>query len=157
MNVEHTKRFYEYHFAMNRKLWHYCLESLTPDQFDEETGISAGSIRKTFVHMMSSDERWFQGLRGEEVPEYPDTAQFENPDVVRERWDGVENMMREYLEGLTDSEIISPFERGIDRWHALFHVVNHGTHHRGQIVSMLRIIGIKPIPQDFVFFVLETV
>ncbi|MFX0045001.1 MAG: DinB family protein [Candidatus Hermodarchaeota archaeon] len=154
MNAEHTQRFYEYHFAMNRNLWDYCLENLTTDQFNEETGISAGSIRKTFVHIMSSDERWFRGLRGEEVPEYPDAAQLEDLEVVRKRWEGVEAMMREYLEGLTDSEMSEPFERGIDRWHALFHVVNHGTHHRGQIVSMLRILGIKPVPQDFVFFVL---
>jgi len=33
----------------------------------------------------------------------------------------------------------------------LLHVFNHGTYHRGQIVNMLRQLGIEKIPQtDFI-------
>ncbi len=35
----------------------------------------------------------------------------------------------------------------------LTHVANHGTHHRGQIASLLRDEGIAPPPSDFIFYV----
>ncbi|PCE66334.1 DinB family protein [Sediminicola luteus] len=34
----------------------------------------------------------------------------------------------------------------------LFHIVNHGTHHRGQINSILREAGLEPIPLDYIFY-----
>lgn len=34
----------------------------------------------------------------------------------------------------------------------LFHVVNHTTHHRGQIVSDFRQSGIAPLVTDYIFF-----
>jgi uncharacterized damage-inducible protein DinB len=34
----------------------------------------------------------------------------------------------------------------------LFHVVNHSTHHRGQIMMDLRASGITPEPLDYIFY-----
>jgi len=34
----------------------------------------------------------------------------------------------------------------------LFHVVNHSTHHRGQILMDFRAHGITPLPLDYVFY-----
>ncbi len=34
----------------------------------------------------------------------------------------------------------------------LFHVANHTTHHRGQIISDLRMKGIAPIKTDYIFY-----
>ncbi len=34
----------------------------------------------------------------------------------------------------------------------LFHVVNHSTHHRGQIMMDLRVSGIAPEPLDYIFY-----
>lgn len=34
----------------------------------------------------------------------------------------------------------------------LFHVVNHFTHHRGQLVSDLRQSGIEPLVTDYIFY-----
>ncbi|HOY16799.1 MAG TPA: DinB family protein [Haliscomenobacter sp.] len=35
----------------------------------------------------------------------------------------------------------------------LFHVINHTTHHRGQIISDFRQAGIEPLKTDYVFYV----
>ncbi|MEZ4777303.1 MAG: DinB family protein [Bacteroidia bacterium] len=42
------------------------------------------------------------------------------------------------------------FENSIQE--ILFHVVNHTTHHRGQIISDLRQKGIEPIVTDYIFY-----
>lgn len=34
----------------------------------------------------------------------------------------------------------------------LFHLANHTTHHRGQIVAQLRGIGVEPIITDYIFY-----
>jgi len=34
----------------------------------------------------------------------------------------------------------------------LFHVVNHSTHHKGQIISDFRRLGIDPIITDYIFY-----
>jgi len=34
----------------------------------------------------------------------------------------------------------------------LFHIINHSTHHRGQISINFRNIGIEPIPFDYIYY-----
>ena len=34
----------------------------------------------------------------------------------------------------------------------LFHVINHSTYHRGQIMSALKEAGIPPLPTDYIFY-----
>jgi uncharacterized damage-inducible protein DinB len=69
MNADNIRHLYEYHFALNRKFWHFCIENLSWKQLIGIDKISVGSIRNQFVHIMSVDERWFRGLRGK-----PDTG-----------------------------------------------------------------------------------
>ena len=44
---------------------------------------------------------------------------------------------------------------GLPAWQIVMHVVNHGTLHRGQIVGMLRQLGVKPPATDIVFYYYE--
>jgi uncharacterized damage-inducible protein DinB len=37
-------------------------------------------------------------------------------------------------------------------WQLMLHVVNHGTHHRGQVAGFLRSLGKTPPPLDLVLF-----
>lgn len=34
----------------------------------------------------------------------------------------------------------------------LTHLINHGTHHRGQIAMLMREVGMEAIPSDFIYF-----
>jgi len=154
MNVEHIRHLYEYHFTRNHKLLDYCEEKLTDGQLTQKLTIAMESIRNLFVHIIDTDERWFCGLRGVDVPGVGDVTRFSNPNEIREHWKKIEKDMREYLKKIHDDDIEKPFEQTMQVWHVLFHVVNHGTHHRAQIVSALRQLKIDPIPQDYIFYVL---
>ena len=37
-------------------------------------------------------------------------------------------------------------------WQIILHVVNHGTHHRGQVSGFLRTLGHTPPPLDLIAF-----
>jgi uncharacterized damage-inducible protein DinB len=154
MTADHLRHLFEYHFTLNRKFWHFCIENLKWNQMIEKSDISVGSIRNQFVHIMSVDDRWFSGFRKTPVPEHADPENFGKPEELRLKWDMIEADMRAFLDGLIDDDLEKPYHENMKVWHVLSHVVNHGTAHRAQIGAMLRHFGLKPPPQDYIFFVM---
>ncbi len=68
MTADGIRTLYDYHFALNRRVWDRCVMSLDAARFTEELGYSLGSIRNQVVHVASVDMRWLARLRGAPVP-----------------------------------------------------------------------------------------
>lgn len=151
MNAGDFRNLYEYHFDSNRKIWERCIVPLTDNAFKQKVNYSVGSIRNQTVHMMNVDERWFCGLRGVEIPPFINPTTYKTREAIREKWDEVETMMRAYLSTLTDEDLKQTFEKWTV-WQTLFHVVNHGTDHRAQLLSALHTAGAATFAQDYFFF-----
>lgn len=157
MNADAFRHLYDYHFTANRKIWNECIVSLSDEQFTRKTGYSVGSVRNQVVHMMNIDDRWFCGLRGVKVPGFLNPIHYAKRDRIRQKWDGIEATMRDYLVTLQDDALFEqPFlEADNDPtclWQVLIHVINHGTDHRAQLLSLLNQLGVKTFPQDYFFF-----
>lgn len=152
MTADDFRQLYEYHFTLNRRVWERSVMALTDEQFTRKLGYSVGSVRNQCVHMLNIDDRWFSGLRGVEVPGFLNPVYFRKRVVIRERWDSVEADMRAYLSTLSDEHLDQPFEEGLKVWQVLFHVLNHGTDHRAQLLAMLNQLGAPTFPQDYFFF-----
>jgi len=157
MNANAFRKFYDYHFAENRKIWDACIPSLSYEQFTQNTNYSHGSVRNQIVHLMSTDEAWFSGLRGVEPPKPFNPATFDDREIIRLHWDSVEQKMCDYLAKLQDDMLFEkPFGDGEDKdlilWQVLLHVVNHGTDHRAQLLRLLNDLGAKTGPQDYIFY-----
>ena len=65
-----------------------------------------------------------------------------------------------WTENLTEEKLASmlgyvgiaqPVERSIPYWHAALHLFNHHTHHRGQITTLLKQMGIDPGVTDLLY------
>ena len=109
---------------------------------------------------MSVDDTWFSALRGVEIPESLNPANFDDRRIIRTHWDTVEQNMRDYLAKLRDDMLFEkPFADGEDKdlveWKVLLHVVNHGTDHRAQLLRLLDDLGVKTGPQDYIFYVYD--
>jgi uncharacterized damage-inducible protein DinB len=157
MNADDFRQLYQYHFTINHKIWTECVVPLTQEQFIKKADYSIGSVRNQVVHMLNIDDRWFSGLRGEEVPPFLDPELFLTREEVRQMWDSVEDKMLAYLENLHDDDLHKPLpsdptDDSMKIWQVLIHVVNHGTDHRAQLLSILNQLGVQTFPQDFVFF-----
>jgi uncharacterized damage-inducible protein DinB len=160
MNADAFRHFYEYHFTENRKIWDSYVTLLSHEQFTQHVGYSHGSVRNQIVHIISVDDTWFSGLRGVDIPEPLDPADFDDRKSIRAHWDNVEQNMRNYLAGLRDDMLPErPFEDGEDKdlilWQVLLHVVNHGTDHRAQLLRLLNDQGVRTTSQDYIFFVYD--
>ena len=150
MNADHFRNLYDYHFAMNRKLWDTYVVTLSDEQYTQEIPYSVGSIRNHVVHMANIDDRWFHGLRGLEPPGFVNAANHPSREDTRAEWDRVEADMRAYLEQLTDDDLDTNIAPDMDVWQVMLHVVNHGTDHRAQLLAMLNtVFGIETNPQDY--------
>jgi len=161
MNAQAFRHFYDYHFSENRKLWDRYVSQLSDEQFAQQATYSHGSVRDQLVHLMSVDEVWFSELRGVEPSELSSSANLDDRDVIRTRWDKVEQHMREYLAALRDEMLFeTPIEEPDDDkdlivWQVLLHVVNHGTDHRAQLLRSLNDLGVETTWQDYIIYAYE--
>lgn len=151
MNAEDFKSLYEYHFTRNREIWDNCVTKLTLEQFKHKIDYSIGSIRNQCVHLLNVDERWFAGFHGDEIPGWYMANRFKDFGSVRKKWDKVETYMRKFLETLNDAMLDADMG-GIKNWQALYHVLNHGTDHRAQILAGLHGLGAPTLAQDYFYF-----
>lgn len=160
MNADAFRQFYDYHFRENRKLWDICITALSQDQFTQPVAYSLGSVRDHIVHLTEVDDIWFSELKGLTEPAIPFISEGDDRTKIRQQWDAVEQMMRDYLAGLRDEmlfakPIVLEEDKDLTTWQVLLHVVNHGTDHRAQLLRLLSDLGVKTGPQDFVFYIYE--
>ena len=79
-----------------------------------------------------------------------------------EEWPRLQAKWEAWADAATDADLARqvPFKSrfvgnaGLPAWQIVMHVVNHGRLHRGQIVGMLRQLGVKPPATDIVFLLL---
>ena len=159
MNANAFCQFYDYHFSENRKTWDSYVMQLSDEQFTQPVDYSRGSVRAQILHLISCDDAWFSGLRGVEIPEDLNPADFHDRESIRAHWDKVEQTMRDYLAELRDDMLFDKPLEGEDKdlivWQVLLHVINHGTDHRAQLLRLLNDLGVKTSSQDYIFYVYE--
>jgi uncharacterized damage-inducible protein DinB len=156
MTADHFRELYEYHFSLNRKVWDELVMPLSKAQFLQELPYSVGSIRNQCVHVMNIDDRWFSGLRGEEVPGFANPVYYGTREKIRAEWDAVEAKQRDYLARLADADLETPMggDETFRVWRVLQHVLLHGMDHRAQMLAMLNGMGVKTWPQDYALWLM---
>ena len=159
MTVADLQAIFGYGSWANHKLFD-ALGQLTPEQFTKDVAGSYGSIRNTLVHALSAEWGWLDRCGGAKrgpalrPDDYPTLAS------VSERWQQVEQLMREFLSTLSDADLSRPITFAFgdgpshtkSRGHLLRHAANHGVHHRGQVSLLIRALGYAPGNIDLLFY-----
>lgn len=143
-------------------------EKLSSDQLLRDVQISHGSILGTLAHMAGGEwiwlERWKGNSPGGQDIWAPWTAKgCGGLPQLRARWREISDDRRAYLSRITDGDLPRDltFKRLNGEQYALplgqqmQHVVNHATLHRGQVVGMIRQLGIVPPATDILFYLFE--
>lgn len=152
MNADGFRKIFDYHFRTLNLIWEHSISELSEAQFTQALPYSVGSIRNQLVHLISIDERWLAGLRGLPVPDFLDPTDFPNREAVRAKFDATEADIRSYLESLRDEMLTPMYTQHMAVWEVLYHVANHGTDHRAQILAMLNLLEAPSFPQDYFYF-----
>jgi uncharacterized damage-inducible protein DinB len=162
MNVEDFRLLYDYNAWADHRALEACA-ALNEEQFTRDLGSSYRSVRDTLVHIMLVEWLWLERWHGRSPTSYAANAEFPNHESVRARWSEIERDLLDYVASLTSEEVqrvvhhktTAGVLQAQPLWQMLQHLVNHGTYHRGQVATMLRQLGAKPIATDLIFFYRE--
>jgi uncharacterized damage-inducible protein DinB len=136
---------------------------LTEEELNRDFGTSDHSVLGTLVHVFSADRVWLYRLAGGENPG-PVSDADRSLAVLQNDWPAVYERWRIWAAKLTDEAAQAlldyrdmkgnPYRQPV--WQLVLHVVNHGTHHRGQVAGFLRAMGRVPPPIDLVYYYRQT-
>ena len=146
-----------YNRWMNEKIY-ACAAQLTDEVRKRDMGAFFGSIHGTLNHIYIGDEAWMQRLNGEPVSmKSPAEERYADFDELRSARQQLDDRIDRWADSLTDEFADSMFkfrsvtyQRDIElpAWAAITQVFNHQTHHRGQVTTLLKQLGIDPGPTD---------
>jgi uncharacterized damage-inducible protein DinB len=142
-----------YHYWANQRLA-AVLKKLTDDQLDQEVVSSFPSIRQTVYHMWDAESVWKQRIELVEKTKKP-APQFQGTfESACDEWITVSRQLLEMAQQITPVKLShtvayynSQKQYGkLTVIEILMHVFNHATYHRGQLVTLLRQVGVTKIP-----------
>jgi uncharacterized damage-inducible protein DinB len=127
----------------------------------KEVVSSFPSLRATLLHLMDAESMWWQRLQLQEKVTRPSET-FEGDGRMLAA--AIQQLDQQWLEYVTRSgehvlEHVFHYQNTKREqfkqpvWQMLQHLFNHSTYHRGQLVTMLRQVGVEKIPgTDYIAF-----
>lgn len=132
----------------------------SPEEFhQQEIRSSFSSLLKTVLHMWNAESVWWQRLKLQErIIEPKDNFNGSMNDAIEglmqqsKQWrEWVVNSQEHHLDHVFEYRNFQGQQFKQPIFQMLLHLFNHDTYHRGQLVTMLRQLGVEKIPQtDFI-------
>ena len=141
------------------------IDSLSDEKFQREVVSSFPSIQKTLLHMWVAQLIWIQRFEGLSLSvSSSEEFQGTREDIVNglistsEKLEAMADAFtKEDLRQIRKYTTLKSGSAMSAQYQMLIHVFNHNTYHRGQLVTMLRHVGITELPQtDLIFFYRQT-
>ena len=137
-----------------------ALQHLNFEELWRDFGTADKSVAGTLVHTFAADRIWMGRIDGNMPARFLDLEKDMHVHVLRDDWPKVHDRWKQWAAKLTDESTQSvlsytnmkgeAFESPL--WQVVLHVVNHGTHHRGQAAGFLRSMGHTPPVLDLIAY-----
>lgn len=151
--VDLIRGLYDYHRWANRRLFDFAA-GLGEGMVTRDMGKhwSVPTVKGMFAHLYGADAIWLARWRGTSPTRIAGDADFATMADVRAAWDTLEAEQRSFVESLGEVDLARPIgyrnTEGAQFSAALGpllqHVVNHATHHRSEIASMVTLLSGSP-------------
>jgi uncharacterized damage-inducible protein DinB len=137
--------------------------SLTTEQFTRDLGSSFGSVRDTLAHIYGAEWIWNERFQGRSPSGLPQASTYSDLASVGAKLEEMDRYFIDYIAKLTPEDLnrtiryktVTGVEFANPLWQSLHQLTNHGTYHRGQVVTMLRQLGVKPASTDLIGYYRE--
>ena len=135
------------------------IKNLPVELQEKEIPSSFNSLKKTILHMWNAESIWWQRTKLQERVTGPaDNFNGDMQDLLEglrtqnSHWhEWVAKAQEHQLQHVFQYQNLKGEHFKQPVFQMLLHLFNHGTYHRGQIVNMLRQLGVEKIPQtDFI-------
>ncbi len=164
MNLTDIRHLFDYTEWAN-DLAMEAVDKLPDEDLSRDVGISHKSIFGTLLHMAGAEWIWLERWHGRspaktEAWSLWTTDSCADLATLNDRWKEVVDRRAEFVSGLDESQLAAEMAfkllsgdpssmRLVDQ---MQHVANHATMHRGQVVGMIRQLGIDPPSTDLLFY-----
>lgn len=133
--------------------------ALSTEELTRDHGTADKSVLGTLVHIFAADRHWLARVQLRNPGRFIDESDY-SLDVLRRDWPGIHQGWRDWLATLAPEALgeaiayadLKGRPYSTLAWQIVLHVVNHGTHHRGQISGFLRRMGHRPQPVDLIAY-----
>jgi uncharacterized damage-inducible protein DinB len=153
-------------FEFNAWATRRMLEStaaLSEEELTRNLKNSFPSIRDTLVHTVGAEWVWLMRWNGESPAAIPNANSPMSHAQIVSWWNEINTERDQYLRSLGPDglDVVVAYRNfaGVDfafpLWQMLRHVVNHSSYHRGQVTTMLKQLGYKPISTDMILMYQE--
>jgi len=154
MTLQEIKLLVAYNRWANQRFFD-ALRRLPAEPYAREMKSSHGGIHGTLAHIVGAERNWLtRWLRSREAIALASSGvdQLASLSDLRVHWEKTCDEMAQFLETLTDRKLQEAVTTTNPRgetfvgkiWQMIQHVVDHSSYHRGQIVTMLRQLGMAP-------------
>jgi uncharacterized damage-inducible protein DinB len=164
MTPEEIRLMFDYnHWANQRSL--AAAAQISDEQFIQPLGSSFSSVRDTLMHICGAERVWLERCHGRSPATIPDVSRVQTMAALREHWQPqaqallafVGKLQQDDLDRVMEYKTINFGNYQNSVWLSLQHLANHGTYHRGQVATLLRQLGVKPILTDLIHFYRERI
>ena len=150
---EYCQLMANYNRWMNERLYVVCAEFSDAER-RRDRGAFFSSIHGTLNHLLWGDRMWLGRFIGP-LCTHPafGADMFEDFDELRRERETTDRSMLDWAAGLADAWLGSTLEyrsrvdgktRRLPAAAAVVHLFNHGTHHRGQLTTLIKQAGVDP-------------
>src|SRR5215813_12270485 len=164
MNLHDIRHLFDYTEWAN-DLAMEAADKLPDEDLRRDVGISHKSIFGTLTHMAGAEWIWLERSHGRS-PAKAEAWSLWTPEscgdlaTLNDRWSEVVERRAQFISDLDEGRLAAdlPFKllsgdpSSMPLVDQMRHVANHATMHRGQVVGMIRQLGIDPPSTDLLFY-----
>ena len=164
MNLSDVRNLFDYTEWAN-DLSMEAADKLPDEDLRRDVGISHKSIFGTLTHMAGAEWIWLERWQGRS-PAKAEAWSLWTPEscgdlaTLNDRWGEVVERRAQFISDLDEGRLVAdlPFKllsgdpSSMPLVDQMRHVANHATMHRGQVVGMIRQLGIDPPSTDLLFY-----
>jgi uncharacterized damage-inducible protein DinB len=127
-----------------------CLRNTEKELLNKTVPSSFSSINLTIQHMLRAQKFWLAFIKQEDTSGFKWAVRNEDIEVYFEELIDNSSELKRICGLYTEAELIETLslqqswaQNKLPRYEYILHVVNHSTFHRGQLVTILRMLGVK--------------
>lgn len=169
MNTKDIKQLFDYTEWANAKAMR-AAAALKDDDLRRDVGISHKSIFETLLHMAGAEWIWFERWNGRSPAKAEAWSMWTadscaNLAALEDRWSNLIDQRAKFIAELDEErleadlafKLLSGDASSMKLVDQMRHIANHSTMHRGQVVGMIRQLGVDPPSTDLLFYLRQEV